>query len=95
MKITLDKQATKWFQDEVGVKAGDSVRFFGKYGGSSPIQHGFSLGVELTEPHQPIAEAKEDGITYFVEEIDAWYFDGHDLLVEYDETLQEPKYEYA
>ncbi|WP_163170535.1 hypothetical protein [Bacillus sp. NSP9.1] len=34
-----------------------------------------------------------DGITFFIEESDVWYFDGHDLLVTYNESSEEPVFE--
>ena len=95
MKIEITERAKKWFVDEVGVSSGDAVRFFGKYGGSSPIQSGFSLGIDLTEPQTPLGKSELDGVTYFVEEADEWYFRGHNLKVDYNEQVDEPSYEYV
>ncbi|MCO6017553.1 MULTISPECIES: HesB/YadR/YfhF family protein [Carnobacterium] len=94
MKIEITDTAKKWFEDEVGVSNGAFVRFFGKYGGTSPIQQGFSLGIELVEPRNPLGSTEKEGVTYFVEDGDEWYFSGHDLKVDYDESKDEPIYEY-
>ena len=37
---------------------------------------------------------KKNGITYFVETGDEWFFQGHDLDVVFDEKLKEPSYSY-
>lgn len=95
MKIEITDRARQWFKDEIGINQGDSVRFFGKYGGSSPIQTGFSLGIELSAPNVPLGSTEVDGVTYFVEEADEWYFRGHDLKVDYNEEMDEPSYEYV
>lgn len=52
------------------------------------------LGVSKDEPRQIGVSAEKDGITFFVEESDVWYFDGHDLLVTYNESAEEPVFEY-
>ncbi|KIL47841.1 HesB/YadR/YfhF family protein [Jeotgalibacillus campisalis] len=94
MDIQLSKAAVKWFQDEMMVKEGDHVRFFVRYGGSSPIQDGFSLGVSKDDPIEAVVTTKEEGITFYVEEKDEWYFDGHNLEVEYNEQADGPAYDY-
>lgn len=95
MNIVLSKTAVKWFEDEMFVKKGDFVRFYVKYGGSSPIQQGFSLGVNKEKPIEIGAMVEHHEATYFVEERDIWYFDGHDLHVDYDEKIDEPLYHYV
>jgi conserved hypothetical protein len=37
----------------------------------------------------------ENGITYFVETGDEWFFHGHNLEVGFDEKLKEPSYSYT
>jgi uncharacterized protein YneR len=94
MKIHLSDRAKQWFKDEMDVEKGDYIKFYVRYGGSSPLHDSFSLGVTKEEPITVGEKVEVDGITYFVEEKDLWFFDGHDLHVEFDETLDEPKYEY-
>ncbi|MCM3088713.1 Uncharacterized protein YneR [Bhargavaea ginsengi] len=93
MEIRISDDAQKWFYEEMGLEAGASVRFTVRYGGSG-LQPGFSLGLSVEEPENPSAQAESDGITYFVESDDEWYFDGHDLVVGYDAALDEPEYGY-
>lgn len=94
MKLTVLPESQAWFQEELGVTAGDAVRFYGKYGGSTNVHTGFSTGMEVTKPENPIVTIEENGITYFVEKMDDWFFNGYDLIVDFDPHLKEPCYIY-
>ncbi|OAH57878.1 MULTISPECIES: HesB/YadR/YfhF family protein [Bacillaceae] len=94
MNIRLNNLAKKWFEEEMYAAKGDFIRFYVRYGGSSPLHDGFSLGVSKEEPIEAAVTAKHGGVTYFVEDKDLWYFDGHHLVVEFDEQLDEPTYKY-
>ena len=45
MRISIDRKALQWFQEELRIKHGESVRFTVRYGGNSSIQPGYSLGL--------------------------------------------------
>lgn len=94
MKIHITDEAVNWFKRELELDDGESVRFFAKYGGSTPIQHGFSLGVQKDIPDDPAAAVERNGNAFFIESTDEWYFDGHDLYIGYDPERDEPVYEY-
>ncbi|SDO57485.1 HesB/YadR/YfhF family protein [Alkalicoccus daliensis] len=95
MKLEVTDQALSWFKEEVGVDEGDQIKFFAQYGGDSPVQSGFSIGFSLHEtPIKSGVTTEKDGITFFVEEADLWYFDGYDLTIEYDEEKQELTFSY-
>ncbi|BCB03786.1 HesB/YadR/YfhF family protein [Bacillus sp. KH172YL63] len=94
MNIHISEKALFWFKDEMLVEEGGQVRFYVRYGGSSPLHDSFSLGVTKDEPVDIGEQVVVEDRTFFIEERDLWFFDGHDLYVEFDETLQEPSYEY-
>ncbi|MFJ8064535.1 HesB/YadR/YfhF family protein [Psychrobacillus sp. NPDC096426] len=94
MKIYISPDALTWFQDEMQATNGDTIRFYARYGGSSPIQQGFSLGVTKDTPFEPVVTVKMENILFFIEERDEWYFDGHDLYVDVDHQLDELAYTY-
>lgn len=94
MKIIISQQAFRWFQDEFGVKKGDSVKFYAQFYGSSPVQPTYSLGFAKEYPINITASTELEGIIFFVEETDLWYFDGHDLHVEYNEQKDELEFDY-
>lgn len=94
MKIHISDEAKKWFLDEMDAEPGDMVRFYARYGGSSPLHEGFSMGVMIDQPMEAAVETKVNGITFFIEEKDVWYFSGYDLHVSVDETKNELSYRY-
>lgn len=94
MKIVITDQALNWFYDEMDIQTGETIRFYARYGGSNPFHEGFSLGMSKDDPLNPSVVSKQSGITFFIEKDDEWFFNGHDLIVDYDEIVDELKYEY-
>lgn len=94
MKLVVTNHAIQWLLEEVGLNNGDTVKFYARYGGSSPVQLGFSLGFSKDTPSRVVASYEKEGILFFIEETDLWFFDGHDLHVDYDEKLDEINYRY-
>ncbi|XZF76677.1 HesB/YadR/YfhF family protein [Bacillus sp. AL-1R] len=81
MKITISEDALKWFQDEMNVKEGDTIRFFARYGGNSTINKGYSLGVTKEQPVDIGESITIDNVVYFINETDLWYFKDYNLSV--------------
>ncbi|MDM5294919.1 HesB/YadR/YfhF family protein [Peribacillus simplex] len=94
MKLTISDQAAKWYIDELGLQEGSHLRFYVRYGGHSSVQSGFSLGIMKEEPETAAAVTTMNDINFYVEEKDLWYFDGHDLLITFNEKLTEPEFHY-
>lgn len=95
MQLTIDPKAVKWFKEEVGAEKGTAIKFYARYGGSSPIQTGFSLGFTAEETPVNIGVSIEiEGILFYIEESDLWYFDGHDLHVSYNAEMEELEFLY-
>ena len=94
MKLKISDQAAKWYIDELELPEGAYLRFFVRYGGVSTVQNGFSLGIIQEEPEAIAAEHSMNKITFYVEENDAWYFDGHDLFITFNEKSFEPEFLY-
>ncbi|MGP6138802.1 MULTISPECIES: HesB/YadR/YfhF family protein [unclassified Jeotgalibaca] len=94
MKITIDERAQKWFEEEIGIPEGEGIRFLGKVYGSSPIHEGFSIGIAVDKPKDPLAITTINGIPYFIDKNDDWFFSGYDLEVVLDDNLNEPEYIY-
>ncbi len=95
MQINISDDALDWFKEEMEVTQGEAVRFFVRYGGSSKLQPGFSLGVTKDQPQEIGAQVEQDQVTYFIEKSDIWYFDGHNLEVSVNDDLHELDYSYA
>ena len=94
MKIELTENALKWFEEELSLNEGEHIIFHVKYGGSSPTQQGFSLAFNKQNPIDIGADLTKNGVVYYVESEDIWYFDGHDLHVDVEEFSEGPVYTY-
>lgn len=94
MNIHFTDTALQWFKEEMHLTTGDFVRFYVRYGGASPIQEGFSLGFNKEEPIEVGIKEIHDGVVFYVEEKDLWYFKNYDLYVDYDQRADGPVYEY-
>ncbi|WP_102262847.1 HesB/YadR/YfhF family protein [Mesobacillus jeotgali] len=95
MNITINDDAAAWYENEMDLSSGSFLRFFVRYGGFSSIQKGFSLGVaKEDETHTIGVQTVKNGVTYYIEEKDLWYFDGHDLFICLNKVSGEPEFEY-
>ncbi|WLD95282.1 HesB/YadR/YfhF family protein [Alkalihalobacillus sp. AL-G] len=94
MELSITKPAVQWFKKEMGLDQGDFIRFFARVGGCSTVQTGYSLGVSKELPMESGLSTNVDGITFFVEEKDLWYLDGHDLTVKYQRKYEEITFDY-
>lgn len=84
MKIEVTDQALKWFKEDFGVQSDEYVKFYPQIYGSSPVQKNFALAFSKVD--QPIGEGlvvEKDQVRFLVEQDDIWFFDGHDLKVDY------------
>ncbi|WP_053219549.1 HesB/YadR/YfhF family protein [Virgibacillus senegalensis] len=94
MKLQMSDSAAQWYVDELELQENDHVRFFVRYGGIGGHQPGFSLGVANEKPENPAAETNMDGVLFFIENEDLWYFDGADLFVQLEKEQEEPEFLY-
>ena len=94
MKLTITPKALEWFKREIDLEKEMGIRFFGKVYGKTQVHDGFSIGMSVDRPEHPLVEETVDGLLFFVEETDDWFFKGYDLNVDYNEKLDEPKYEF-
>lgn len=94
MKIVISQEAMQWFKEEMEAQPGESIRFYARYGGSSTLHEGFSLGVTKELPTNAAIEHTLEDIHFFIEDKDVWYFDRHDLSVSIHSTSGEIEYTY-
>ncbi|WP_075617855.1 HesB/YadR/YfhF family protein [Paenisporosarcina indica] len=95
MKIILSTEAMNWFKEEMETQPGEYIRFYARYGGSSSLHDGFSLGVTKEVPLELSVELVAEDVHFYIEDRDEWYFDGHDLHVNVDPDLKELTYSYT
>lgn len=95
MKLFVEEKCAQWFGEEIGFRPQAGIRFKTKIYASSPIMEGFGIAIESVEPQAPIAQYQaENGLLFFVEEQDAWFFQDYDLEVHLDSHFKEPVYTY-
>ena len=94
MNIHVSENAVHWFRNEMEAASGDYVKFFARYGGSSPLHEGFSMGITKETPDELAVETVIDGVHFYVEERDLWFFDDHDLHVDTDSESEELAFRY-
>lgn len=94
LKIVISSEALNWFNVEMEAAPGDAIRFFARYGGSNQLHTGFSLGVTKEEPDEAVIKTEHNGVLYYIESRDKWFFVEHDLHVNVDPALNELVYTY-
>lgn len=94
MKLTITPKAQEWFKRELELAEGQGIKFYGKVYGKTQVHDGFSVGMSVDIPESPLIEENANGMMFFVEEADEWFFKGYDLVVDYDAELDEPKYDF-
>jgi len=96
MKIEISEKGINYFINEIGTEEGSKVRFYTQIYGTSPIQPGYALAFTLDDDLSNAAvHTVEKGITFFIGEADLWFFNGHDLFIDYNETNDELEYNYV
>lgn len=95
MKLIITDAASKWFQDEMGLQAGNGVKFYGKTYGRTEVHHGFSQGFTREDvPVDPLLEVKKDGINYHIDSLDEWFFKGLITTVDYSQQADGPVFHF-
>ncbi|GGI64509.1 HesB/YadR/YfhF family protein [Enterococcus alcedinis] len=95
MKVTVTPEVLEWFKKEIVIDSHQGIRFFGKVYGSTQVHEGFSVGMSVDQPERPLYQTTIDGVLFFVEESDDWFFQGYNMQVNYNEQLKEPAYSFS
>ena len=94
MKIEIKDKAQKWFEEEFDIPKGSGIRFLGKVYGKTEIHDGFSVGMAVEKPDEILASTGKNGMLFYISPADEWFFNGHDLEVDFDEEKEEPIYHF-
>lgn len=90
MKLTVSKEAAQWYIKELDLEPGDSIKFFGKVYGP---HGGFSFAIHKQDPSDPLTLITVEGINFYVERFDEWFFADKDLDITMRDDGYEPHYE--
>jgi len=89
MTISIDQNAYKWFEKEFDTQKPFYIRLYPQYAGFGDKNKGYSLAFALETPAIAAQQQEIDGITFFVESNDTWFFDETDVEIKYSDAEQE------
>lgn len=73
--ILIDDNAFNWFKNEFPYEKPISIRLYPQYDGFGVQHKGFSLAISMEEPSLASLVQEMNGITFYVESNDTWFFD--------------------
>lgn len=80
VKLTVKEDAARWYKEQLDLRDGDFLRFFAQVYGTS-IHPNYSLGITKKPPQNMAIRTMVDGVTFYFDEVDAWFLDHHALTV--------------
>ncbi|MGG1396447.1 hypothetical protein ABE288_00890 [Bacillus salipaludis] len=95
MFITIDEKAAAWFTKEFELNKPFSIRMFPQYAGFGQKHKGYSLAFSAEIPANVGYSKEVNGITFFVEGNDVWFFEDTQTLLSVDDRLEELQVSYS
>lgn len=89
MTIKIDQEAFKWFEREFETPKPFHIRLYPQYAGFGDKNKGYSLAFSLETPAIAAEQQIIDGITFYVESNDTWFFNETDVEIKYSDTAGE------
>lgn len=85
MMISIDEKASTWFKKEFDFDKPFCIRMFPIYAGLGQKNKGYSLAFSAEAPTNTGFEKEIDGITFYVEDNDVWFFEETQTYLSADE----------
>ncbi len=97
MKLSISKKAANWYEHEYDISKPTQLRIYVRYGGIGGLIPGFSIGINIEDVKQTdiYVDTHVNQLNFFIINSDAWYFENHDLYIDFDSNLSEPKFIYT
>ncbi|MFF2446305.1 HesB/YadR/YfhF family protein [Neobacillus sp. NPDC058068] len=89
MLISFDEKATLWFSKEFEINKPFSIRMFPQYAGFGEKHKGYSLAFSAENPTNAGIIKVINGITFFVEDNDVWFFEDTETYLSVNGLLDE------
>ncbi|KKK38492.1 hypothetical protein WQ57_07750 [Mesobacillus campisalis] len=93
--ITIDQNAYKWFEAEFQTQKPFFIRLYPQYAGFGEKNKGYSLAFSLENPNIAATKQEINGITFYVESNDTWFFDETDVDIKFCDNKHEVFASYA
>lgn len=87
--ILIENNAYKWFENEFQSQKPFYIRLYPQYAGFGKKNKGYSLAFSKETPHVLGEEHEIEGITFYVESNDTWFFNDTDVEIKYSTEAQE------
>jgi uncharacterized protein YneR len=94
MFLSLDEKAFSWFSDEFEIKAPLSIRLYPQYAGFGQKHKGYTLAFSAEVPTDVSFLKEMNGVIFYVEESDRWFFENTKTILSYDEGIREISIKY-
>lgn len=89
MFISIDEKATSWFSKEFEFNRPFSIRMYPQYAGFGEKNKGYSLAFSAEIPANAGYVKEINGITFFVEGNDVWFFEDTETYLSADDLVDE------
>lgn len=89
MFISIDERAATWFTKEFELKKPFSIRMFPQYAGFGIKHKGYSLAFSAETPGNVGYKNQLNGITFFVDVNDVWFFNDTETSLTADDLHDE------
>lgn len=86
MFISIDENAFSWFTKEFESSTPFSIRMYPQYAGFGEKHKGYSLAFSVEAPTDARFREEINGITFFVEDNDVWFFEDTETHLSLDPT---------
>ncbi|MCM2533784.1 hypothetical protein NDK43_17050 [Neobacillus pocheonensis] len=94
MMISIDEKAFTWFKKEFVFDKSFSIRMFPQYAGFGQENKGFSLAFAAETPTNAGFIKEVNGITFYVEGNDVWFFEETETYLSADDLFDELQINY-
>jgi uncharacterized protein YneR len=89
MFISIDEKTVTWFTREFELQKPFSIRMFPQYAGFGTKHKGYSLAFSAETPGNIGYKNELNGITFFVDVNDIWFFNDTETSLTIDDFLDE------
>lgn len=86
MLILINEKAVAWFSKEFDLNKPLSIRMFPRYSGFGQKNKEYSLGFSAEIPTSAGYKQELNGITFYYEENDAWFFEDTETYLSMSDT---------
>ena len=77
MKLVVTNRASKWLQ-QTGISSGSQVALWAERQAGR-----FTINYRVQRPDQPVFTVSQDGLDFYVEFAEEWFFSGKQVTIDY------------